>query len=70
MTVKQLIAEPLIINKICHNKSEQEDRVMETMKMMGLAQRLALPITELDGGRRQRIGITKSVDPESGVHCM
>lgn len=62
MTVKQLIAEPLIINKICHNKSEQEERVMEAMKTVGLAERLAFAYPhELDGGRRQRIGIARAL---------
>ena len=62
MTVKQLIAEPLIINKICHNKSEQEERVMEAMKTVGLAKRLAFAYPhELDGGRRQRIGIARAL---------
>ena len=62
MTVKQLIAEPLIINKICHNKSEQEERVMEAMKIVGLAERLAFAYPhELDGGRRQRIGIARAL---------
>ena len=62
MTVKQLIAEPLIINKVCHNKSEKEDRVMEAMKTVGLAERLAFAYPhELDGGRRQRIGIARAL---------
>ncbi len=62
MTVKQLIAEPLIINKICHNKSEQEERVVEAMKIVGLAERLAFAYPhELDGGRRQRIGIARAL---------
>lgn len=62
MTVKQLIAEPLIINKICHNKSEQEERVVEAMKIVGLAERLAFAYPhELDDGRRQRIGIARAL---------
>ncbi len=62
MTVKQLIAEPLIINKICHNKSDQEERVVEAMKIVGLAERLAFAYPhELDGGRRQRIGIARAL---------
>ena len=61
MTISQLIAEPLIVNKICH-KSEIQDRVMEAMKTVGLAERLinAYP-HELDGGRRQRIGIARAL---------
>lgn len=62
MTVSQLIAEPLIINKMCRNKQERYERVMDAMKTVGLAERLvnAYP-HELDGGRRQRIGIARAL---------
>lgn len=62
MTVSQLIAEPLIINKLCRNKQEREKRVLEAMETVGLAKRLinAYP-HELDGGRRQRIGIARAL---------
>ena len=61
MTVQQLIAEPLIVNKICKNKKEIEERVEQMMETVGLAERLAIAYPhELDGGRRQRIGIARS----------
>lgn len=62
MTVRQLIEEPLIINKLCKSKAEREERVMEAMKTVGLAERLAMSYPhELDGGRRQRIGIARAL---------
>ncbi len=62
MTVRQLIAEPLIVNKICKNKRELEERVAQVMETVGLAKRLAMAYPhELDGGRRQRIGIARAL---------
>lgn len=62
MTVQQLIAEPLIVNKICKNKKEIEERVEQMMETVGLAERLAIAYPhELDGGRRQRIGIARAL---------
>lgn len=62
MTVQQLIAEPLIVNKICKNKKEIEERVKQMMETVGLAERLAMAYPhELDGGRRQRIGIARAL---------
>ncbi len=66
MTVSELIAEPLVVNKVYKNKKELRERVQELMETVGLAPRLenAYP-HELDGGRRQRIGIARalSVNP-------
>ena len=70
MTVSQLIAEPLIVNKFCRSSSEIDERVEEMMDTVGLAKRLALSYPhELDGGRRQRIGIARALilRPEFGV---
>ena len=62
MNVFQLIAEPLIVNKVCKNKKEIEERVMKMMDTVGLAQRLATAYPhELDGGRRQRVGIARAL---------
>ncbi len=62
MTVQQLIEEPLIVNKICKNKKEMEDKVERIMDTVGLAGRLAMAYPhELDGGRRQRIGIARAL---------
>ena len=62
MSVQELIAEPLIINKVCKDKIEVFDKVAELMETVGLAERLsgAYP-HELDGGRRQRIGVARAL---------
>ena len=61
-TVSEIIAEPLKINRIITNKNERLERVLELMETVGLAERLinAYP-HELDGGRRQRIGIARAL---------
>ena len=62
MTVQELIAEPLIINKVYKTKSEVYQRVAELMEIVGLAERLASAYPhELDGGRRQRIGVAHAL---------
>lgn len=62
MTVRQLIAEPLLVNRICRSREEVDRRVEEMMDTVGLAGRLASAYPhELDGGRRQRIGIARAL---------
>jgi len=62
MSVSQLIAEPLLIYKKCANRQELEQRVVKLMDTVGLAQRLYNSYPhELDGGRRQRIGIARAL---------
>jgi len=62
MNVRQLIAEPLIVNRVCRRREEIDARVEAMMDRVGLAQRLsgAYP-HELDGGRRQRIGVARTL---------
>ncbi len=66
-TVFQIIREPLVHNKTIPNakKADIERRVLELMETVGLAERLinAYP-HELDGGRRQRVGIARALAME------
>ena len=61
-TVSQAIAEPIIYNKLIKGKENIEKRVLELMETVGLAERLYNSYPhELDGGRRQRIGIARAL---------
>jgi len=62
MTVSQIIGEPLWIHRRVKDKRELERKVRELMEKVELADRLygAYP-HELDGGRRQRIGIARAL---------
>lgn len=62
MTLSEIIAEPLIIHGKLKNKKDIEKRVSELMDTVGLSQRLVNTYPhELDGGRRQRIGIARAL---------
>ena len=62
MTVEDIIREPLEIYRIHKTEDALRGRVKELMDTVGLAQRLARSYPhELDGGRRQRIGIARAL---------
>ncbi|WP_055669594.1 ABC transporter ATP-binding protein [Desnuesiella massiliensis] len=62
MSVSEIIGEPLIIHKAVSSKEELAKKVAQLMDTVGLTERLvnAYP-HELDGGRRQRIGIGRAL---------
>ena len=61
-TVMQLISEPIIEHKLIKGKEAIEERTLELMRTVGLAERYANVYPhELDGGRRQRIGIARAL---------
>lgn len=67
MNVFDLIADPMQVNHLYKNRQDRERRVEELMDIVGLAKRVANSFPhELDGGRRQRIGIARAlaVNPE------
>ena len=62
LSVAEIIAEPLIVSKKYKNKKEMYERVGQLMETVGLAPRLMNSYPhELDGGRRQRIGIARAL---------
>ena len=62
MTVEDIIGEPLDIHKLCKNKAERRERVLELMKTVGLnAEQATRYPHEFSGGQRQRIGIARAL---------
>lgn len=62
LSVARLIADPLRVNRVCSSKKEIAERVDALMETVGLAPRLRDSYPhELDGGRRQRIGIARAL---------
>ena len=61
-TVGEIIEEPLRVHDIISGKQERQKRVLELMDTVGLASRYYGTYPhELDGGRRQRIGIARAL---------
>lgn len=61
MTVEQTLKEPLILSKR-FSRSEVDDQINSLMKMVGIDERIRLAYPhELDGGRRQRVGIGRAL---------
>ena len=61
-SIMQLISEPIKEHKLLSRKEEIEKRTLELMDIVGLARRVVNSYPhELDGGRRQRIGIARAL---------
>lgn len=62
MSVEELIAEYMIVAKMYNSKKEVLDETERLMEVVGLDRRLAASYPhELDGGRRQRIGVARAL---------
>jgi len=61
LCVSDIIADPLKVYKLS-SRADRQKRVFELMDMVGLARRFAYSYPhELDGGRRQRIGVARAL---------
>jgi len=61
MTVREIISEPLIISRK-YSKEQINEEIERIMDLVGIDKRLALSYPhELDGGRRQRVGIGRAL---------
>jgi len=61
MTVEQTLKEPLILTKR-YTKAEINERVEDLMQLIGIDNRVRMSYPhELDGGRRQRVGIGRAL---------
>lgn len=64
-TVSEIIGEPLKLQKLIPDAKKRQEKVHELMEVVGLADRLVNSYPhELDGGRRQRIGIARALAME------
>ena len=62
MDVKSLIEDSLKVSGNGESRAEREEKVYEAMNLVGLEKRLATSYPhELDGGRRQRIGVARAL---------
>lgn len=62
MKIYDILEEPLIVNEKSLNKAQRRERVVETIKQVGLDESvLALYPHEFSGGQRQRIAIARSL---------
>jgi len=68
MTVREIIGEGLIINKLVANDKELTDRVLKILRMVGLQDdHMNRYPHEFSGGQRQRIGIARVLISNPGL---
>ncbi len=62
MTVEDIIGEPLDVHKLCANRKERRERILDLMDIVGLnAEHATRYAHEFSGGQRQRIGIARAL---------
>ena len=62
MTVGEIIREPMVIHHVCSTRAEQNERVVELLKIVGLKpDHIRRYPHEFSGGQRQRISIARTL---------
>ena len=62
MTIGDIIAEPIRVCKTVTGKKEIDEKVLEIMNVVGLSRKMVNSYPhELDGGRRQRVGVARAL---------
>lgn len=62
MNVHDIIAEPLVTYKVCNNKEELKEKVLELMDAVGVPREFLYRYPhQFSGGQRQRIGIARAI---------
>ena len=62
LSISNIIAEPMKVCKLTHSRQEMTERVHELMDVCGLPARYVNTFPhELDGGRRQRVGLARAL---------
>ena len=62
MTVGDIVAEPLVIQKVCQTRKEREEIVVEQLRLVGLnTEHMNRYPHEFSGGQRQRISIARAL---------
>ena len=62
MTVEETLKEPLVISKRFKSSADLDKEIIRLMDTVGLARRMRMAYPhEMDGGRRQRVGIGRAV---------
>jgi oligopeptide transport system ATP-binding protein len=62
MTVGDIVAEPIDVQKLAANRKERSERIQELLAMVGLSSEQATRYAhEFSGGQRQRIGIARAL---------
>ncbi len=62
MTVGDIVAEPIDVHKLCKNRAERNERIIQLLATVGLSSEQATRYAhEFSGGQRQRIGIARAL---------
>ena len=62
MTVRDIVAEGLVINKLCESREERLEKVYQMLEIVGLSKDHATRYPhEFSGGQRQRIGVARAL---------